>query len=97
MVGVAYAYGRGVGRDLEVGRAWLEKAMAAGNDTHVRPRCIASPADLRAANIGPRDAFVLSLLDGQLTLRAVLEIAGMREDLVVSSLDRLAGLGIVRF
>ncbi len=72
-------------------------AMAAGNDTHVRPRCIASPTDVRAANIGPREAFVLSLLDGQLTLRSVLEIAGMREDLVVSSLDRLAGLGIVRF
>ncbi|WP_321929747.1 tetratricopeptide repeat protein [Paraburkholderia guartelaensis] len=32
MMGVAYAYGRGVGRDPDVGRAWLEKAMAAGND-----------------------------------------------------------------
>ncbi len=79
----------------EVGAATA--ALASGNDGHVRPRCIASPADVRSANIGPREAFVLSLLDGQLTLRSVLEVAGMREDLVVSSLDRLAGLGIVRF
>ncbi|GAB2923813.1 hypothetical protein GCM10027093_73980 [Paraburkholderia jirisanensis] len=32
MVGVAYAYGRGVGRDPDAGRAWLEKALAAGDD-----------------------------------------------------------------
>jgi TPR repeat protein len=32
MVGVAYAYGRGVGRDPDAGRAWLERAMAAGDD-----------------------------------------------------------------
>ncbi|HEY8074827.1 MAG TPA: hypothetical protein VIF62_11975 [Labilithrix sp.] len=79
----------------EVGAATA--AMASGNDTLVRPRCVVSAQDVRSANIGPREAFVLSLLDGQLTLRAVLEVAGMREDLVVTSLDRLAGLGIVRF
>lgn len=32
MVGVAYAYGRGVGRDPAAGRVWLEKALAAGDD-----------------------------------------------------------------
>lgn len=32
MVGVAYAYGRGVARDPEAGRVWLEKAMATGDD-----------------------------------------------------------------
>ncbi|WP_322012986.1 SEL1-like repeat protein [Paraburkholderia sp. J12] len=32
MVGVAYAYGSGVGRDPDAGRVWLEKAMAAGDD-----------------------------------------------------------------
>jgi hypothetical protein len=79
----------------EIGAATA--AMAAGSTDHVRPRCIASPTEIRAANIGPRDAFVLSLLDGDLSLGAVLEISGMREDLVVASLDRLAGLGFVRF
>ncbi|WP_230954772.1 tetratricopeptide repeat protein [Burkholderia gladioli] len=53
MVGVAYAYGRGVERDLDAGRAWLEKAMAAGDDEaasdlailyEIGPRAMRNPA-----------------------------------------------------
>jgi TPR repeat protein len=53
MVGVAYAYGRGVGRDPDAGRVWLGKALAAGDDWaasdlatlyEIGPRAMRNPA-----------------------------------------------------
>lgn len=77
----------------EVGPA--TSAIAVRMDAFVAPRCVASSDDVRIANITSRDAFVLSLIDGQLSLRNVLDISGLREDLVVTSIDRLARLGLV--
>jgi hypothetical protein len=70
-------------------------AMGLGKDMEVTPRCTATPADLRTATIDPRDAFVLSLVDGATPLREIIDVSGMREDVLVASLDRLASLGFV--
>jgi len=77
----------------EVGQATA--AMAVGSSRSVTPRCIASAAELRSARIDPRDAFLLSFIDGRLSLQSIVDASGMREDQVIAILDRLSQSRIV--
>jgi hypothetical protein len=70
-------------------------AVGLGMDPFIAPKCLVSPAELRRARIDPKDAFVLSLVDGTTSLRGIIDESGMREDVAVASLDRLAQLGFV--
>lgn len=71
-------------------------AVGLGMDPFVAPRCTASAAEIKRARIEPKEAFLLSLLDGQTPLRSIIDESNMREDVVVASLDRLVRLGLVK-
>jgi hypothetical protein len=59
------------------------------------PKLLRTRRELTLAPIDPRDAFVLSLLDGKTNLAAIVDTSGMPADEVVATLERLARLGIV--
>jgi hypothetical protein len=59
------------------------------------PRLLKTRGELTHAPIDPRDAFVLSLLDGRTNVAAIVDTSGMPADEVVATLERLARLGIV--
>lgn len=60
------------------------------------PRPI-SGIDLRTLPIGPQEAFVLSRVDGQATIREIGYATSIAEDQVVEHLRRLKSLGAVEF
>ena len=70
-------------------------AVGLGMDPFVAPKCVASPAEIKRARIDPKDAFLLSLIDGQTPLRTIIDQSNLREDVVVTRLDRLARMGFV--
>jgi hypothetical protein len=53
--------------------------------------------DLGKTKLGPRDAFLLSRIDGVLAVEDLADLTGMRETEVMESLEQLAMLGLVRF
>ena len=59
------------------------------------PRLLKTRAELSAAPIDHRDAFVLSLLDGKTSAQGVVDLAAMPDGEVMGILERLATLGIV--
>ena len=59
------------------------------------PRLLKTRAELVAAPIDHRDAFVLSLLDGKTSVQGVVDLAAMPDGEVLGILERLAKLGIV--
>jgi hypothetical protein len=59
------------------------------------PRLLKTRAELAAAPIDHRDAFVLSLLDGKTSVQGVVDLAAMPDGEVIGILERLAKLGIV--
>ena len=59
------------------------------------PRLLKTRAELAAAPIDHRDAFVLSLLDGKTSVQGVVDLAAMPDGEVLGILERLAKLGIV--
>jgi hypothetical protein len=59
------------------------------------PKLLKSRSELTHAPIDPRDAFVLSLIDGKMSVAAIVDISGMAGDEIGSILQRLAGLGII--
>jgi len=59
------------------------------------PRLLKTRAELVAAPIDHRDAFVLSLLDGKTSVQGVVDLAAMPDGDVLGILGRLAKLGIV--
>lgn len=60
------------------------------------PRLLKTRAELVAAPIDHRDAFVLSLLDGKTSVQGVVDLAAMPDGEVLGILERLAKLGIVQ-
>lgn len=60
------------------------------------PKLLKTRAELAAAPIDHRDAFVLSLLDDKTSVQGVVDIAAMPDGEVLAILERLAKLGIVR-
>jgi hypothetical protein len=51
--------------------------------------------DLASASIAPRDAFILSRIDGTLTVEELADLTGLRESDVTEALQRMARLGLV--
>jgi hypothetical protein len=59
------------------------------------PKLLKSRSELTHAPIDHRDAFVLSLVDGKMSVAAIVDVSGMPSDEIGSILQRLAGLGII--
>ena len=59
------------------------------------PKLLKSDAEMSAAPLDHRDAFVLSLIDGQMTVEQIVDASGMARPAVAAILDRLVQLGIV--
>ena len=59
------------------------------------PKLLKSRNELTHAPIDPRDAFVLSLIDGKSNVAAIVDISGMPSEEIGTILQRLAALGIV--
>ncbi|MBX3191654.1 MAG: hypothetical protein KF819_31970 [Labilithrix sp.] len=62
---------------------------------HAVPKVIKRADELPGAPITHRDAFLLSLIDGRLTVQALVDVSGMPEAQMMTILERLARLGIV--
>lgn len=63
---------------------WIPKLTAA-----------ATTRDVRALPLGPTDGFILSRIDGMLSEDEIATLTGLDDALVRSTLDRLAGLGLL--
>ena len=66
-----------------------------GGDDAV-PEVTIGPGDVRTLSIDPRLAFLLSRIDGELTIREVRELGPLGDDEVVVGLWALVHLGAVR-
>ncbi len=53
--------------------------------------------DVGKTKLGPRDAFLLSRIDGVLAVDDLADLTGMRASEILESLEQLAMLGLVRF
>jgi len=61
----------------------------------VTPKVLKSGDELASLPIDHRDAFVLSLIDGRMSVHALVDVAGMPEPEVAAILEKLTRLGIV--
>ena len=77
----------------DVGHVAVAIAIKAAG--RIAPKLLKSRSELTQAPIDPRDAFVISLIDGKMGIAAIVDISGMRSSEVVAILERLARLGIV--
>lgn len=76
----------------DVGEGVLEYSAA---PDQARPRMLKERKALAGAPIDHRDAFVLSLIDGRITVGTLVDVAGMPEGELRAILARLARLGII--
>lgn len=73
-----------------------EWIVTLGGMHHV-PRLRASAEELTSLPLDPREAFVLSLVDGAATIEEIIDMAGMTEDEVLGDLAALAKQGVLSF
>ena len=59
------------------------------------PRVVRSSGELAQAPLDHREGFVLSLVDGQTTVQALIDVAGMPDGELIAVLQRLRRLGII--
>lgn len=59
------------------------------------PRVLGATGDLVQAPLDHREGFVLSLVDGQTTVQALIDVAGMPDGELIAVLQRLRRLGII--
>lgn len=78
----------------DVGDAAVAIASRVGRSPPA-PRLLKSRRELADAPIDPRDAFVISLIDGKTPTQALVDVSGLPEPDVLGILERLARLGIV--
>jgi len=64
-------------------------------ERHGVPCVILTLEQLRELPLGSRDAYVLSLVDGSLTVETILDVAAMPEDEASEILARLLDLGAI--
>lgn len=79
-------------RELQL-HEWI---VTLGGMHHV-PRLRASAEELTSLPLDPREAFVLSLVDGAATIEEIIDMAGMAEDEVLADLAALAKQGVLSF
>jgi hypothetical protein len=77
----------------DVGAAAVAIASKAVRTSGVR--LLKTRSELTNAPIDHRDAFVLSLIDGAMSVQALVDVSGFAEEEIVNILARLARLGIV--
>lgn len=82
-------------REDDVGEAAAR--FGAPTSSSVRPRLVRSRKELAGAPIDHRDAFVMSLVDGQMSVAMLVDVAGMPEEELVAILTRLRRLGIISY
>ncbi len=85
--------GRTALRVDDVGTAAVRLAARAPQDA--RPRVLVNRRALASAPIDHREAFLVSLIDGSITVAGLVDVSGMREGEVTAALQRLARLGII--
>ena len=59
------------------------------------PKLLKSRAELTGSPIDHRDAFVISLIDGKMSVGAIVDVSGMPREEIAAILERLVQLGIV--
>lgn len=59
------------------------------------PKLLKSRDELTSAPIDHRDAFVISLVDGKMSVAAIIDAAAMPREEVAAILERLVQLGII--
>jgi hypothetical protein len=59
------------------------------------PRVLRSTGELALAPLDHREGFVLSLVDGQTTVQALIDVASMPDGELIAVLQRLRRLGII--
>jgi hypothetical protein len=59
------------------------------------PWLVVTYDEVRSLALDSRDGFVLSLVDGRLSVEAILDVAGFPEDETVGILVRLVRLGVI--
>lgn len=59
------------------------------------PRIVMSPARIRALPLDPRDAFLLTHIDGDSDLRTIIDVTGMTRLEVTRVIEKLADLGAI--
>jgi hypothetical protein len=80
----------------EVGEAAVAIAAKRGRASAVAaPTLLKTRRELESAPINHRDAFILSLIDGNTSVQGVVDLAAMPDGEVRGILERLAGLGII--
>lgn len=62
-----------------------------------RPKVVKTRRELEGAPLDPREAFLLSLVDGKMTVSSLVDVSGFAEADVLSMLARLRRLGIVAY
>jgi hypothetical protein len=72
-------------------------AIASRAMLSVAPKVLATRAEVSAAPIDSRDAFVLSLIDGKMTVPQIVDVSGMPHKQLAAIVERLVQLGIVAF
>jgi hypothetical protein len=65
--------------------------------TSRKPRLTPKAATLDGLDLEPRDAFILSRIDGGLDAEDLADLTGLPHREVVATLERLARFGLVRF
>jgi hypothetical protein len=70
-------------------------AIAARAHVTSAPKLLKARNELTSAPIDHRDAFVISLIDGRMSVGAIVDVSGMSTPEIVAILERLARLGIV--
>ena len=81
----------------------VDDVGAAALDVHSRPprnrkpKVVKSRRELAAAPNDPRDAFLLSFIDGKLSVASLVDVSGMGEGEVMAILARLRRLGIIAY
>jgi hypothetical protein len=82
--------------DRVTARTTRDLLVALGSLEHVPVRTRASD-DLRTARIDNRQAFVLSLVDGQTSIASIVDASPMAMHKVLYCLTELVGHGLIRF
>ncbi len=85
----------------KLARASERKFEATGSEVRRRlptgavPWLIVTYDELRSMALRPEDAFVLSLIDGRLTVEMIFDISGMPDDDTAAILAKLLTLGAI--
>jgi hypothetical protein len=79
----------------DVGEAAVALARRVSRPPASAPRMLLSRGELAALPLDPRDAFVLSLVDGKTSVQGLVDMAALGDGEVLTILERLAALRVL--